>query len=197
METSPNKYIAVAYKLHTIDEDGKEDFIEEANAEHPFQLISGLGTIPQYFEDSVVPLKKGDKFEFTIPCKEAYGDYLDDHVVELPKSMFEVDGRIDPRVLQEDNIVPLMDSEGHRLEGIVLEVKEDVIIMDMNHRLAGFDLHFTGEVVENRDATNQEIQGMINMLTSDGCGCGCDSCDSDCGEHEHHHHDGCGCGGCH
>ena len=66
METAENKYITVAYKLYTI-EDGEKELVEEAKAEHPFQFISGMGTTLEAFESQIVPLKKGDKFDFTIP----------------------------------------------------------------------------------------------------------------------------------
>lgn len=195
MEAKPNKYITIAYKLYAV-EDGERDFIEEAKADHPFQFISGLGTSLEAFENEVVDLNKGDKFEFTIPYAEAYGEYNEEHVLDLPKDIFIVDGRFDSEMIQEGRAVPLMDSEGNRMTGTVVEVKPDTVIMDMNHPLAGADLLFIGEVVENREATTEEIQGMINMMTSEGCDCGscgggCDDADCD-GHHDHH-----GCGGCH
>lgn len=186
-----NKYITVAYKLYTI-EDGERELIEEAKVDHPFQFISGLGTTLESFENQIVNLKKGDNFDFTIPSGDAYGDFDDDHVIDLPKHIFEVDGKFDAEMIKEGNIVPLMDSEGRRLNGTVMEVKEEVVVMDMNHPLAGADLNFVGEVVENRAATNEEVQGMINMMSGGGCNCGCDDCGDDCGDHGHDHG---GCGG--
>jgi len=189
-----NKYITVAYKLYTI-EDGERELIEEAKVDHPFQFISGLGTTLEPFENQIVNLKKGDKFDFTIASEEAYGEFDDDHVIDLPKHIFEVDGKFDAEMIKEGNMVPLMDSEGRRLNGTVMEVKEEVVVMDMNHPLAGADLNFVGEVVENRAATNEEVQGMINMMSGGGCNCGCDDCGDDCGDHDHDHG---GCGGhCH
>ncbi|NDV58668.1 peptidylprolyl isomerase [Bacteroides sp. 519] len=194
METKPNKYITVAYKLYAV-EDEEKDFIEEATAEHPFQFISGLGTTLETFEEQIINLNPGDKFEFTIPSLEAYGEYFEEHVIDLPKDIFIIDGRFDSEMIQEGKVVPLMNAEGQRLNGTVLEVKADVVVMDMNHPLAGADLFFAGEVVENRVATPEEVQGMINMMTNEG-GCGCGSCDGDCDD-EGCGHDHGGCGGCH
>ena len=104
-------------------------------------------------------------------------------MIELQRSIFEIDGRFDAERIFEGNIVPLMDSEGHRLNGTVAEVNEKVVVMDMNHPLAGSDLIFIGKVLENRPATNEEIQGALNLLSGEGgCGCGCDheNCDSGC-----------------
>lgn len=183
MESTQNKYITVAYKLYATDEGGDREMVEEAKADHPFQFISGMGTTLDFFENEITKLAKGEKFDFDIPVEEAYGMYIDEYVIDLPKNIFEVDGRIDTEMIKEGNIVPMMDAEGHRMNGVVVEVKEDVVVMDMNHPLAGSVLSFVGEVIENRDATPEEIQGMINMMSGGGCNCGCDSddCDSDCG----------------
>lgn len=186
----PNKYITVAYKLYAI-EDGDKELMEEAEVAHPFQFISGLGTTLDYFENQLVNLNKGDKFDFTIPCDEAYGEFNEDHILDLPKNIFEVNGKFDAEMVKEGNVIPLMDSEGRRMNGTVQEVKAESVVIDLNHPLAGADLQFVGEVVENREATNEEVEGMVNMMSGGGCNCGCDSCDSDCGEdHEH------GCSGC-
>lgn len=192
METVENKYITVAYKLYTI-EDGEKDLVEEAKAENPFQFISGLGTTLEAFENQIAPLNKGDKFEFTIPSQEAYGEYNEDHVLDLPRHIFEIDGKFDSERIYEGSVVPLMDAEGHRMNGTVVEVKPDTVVVDMNHPLAGADLNFVGEVKENRPATNEEMQEIVNMMGGGGCGCGCGDCDSDCGDHNHECGDGCGC----
>ena len=194
METVENKYITVAYKLYSI-ENGEKDFEEEAPAEHPFQFISGLGLTLESFEDQVKNLKAGDKFDFTISATEAYGEYDEEHVIELPKNIFEIEGQFDSERVAEGNVVPLMTAEGQRINGIVIEVKDEVVIMDMNHPLAGCDLNFVGEVVESRPATNEEIQEIAKMMGGGGCGCGCDSCGDDCGDDCGDHKCGGGC--CH
>ena len=195
METAENKYITVAYELYTT-EDGERELMEKATAEHPFQFISGLGTTLDAFESQIVSLNKGDKFEFTITSEDAYGEYSEEHVLDLPKSIFEIDGRFDNERIYAGNVVPLMDAEGHRLNGTVVEVQEDKVVIDMNHPLAGAALTFVGEVIENRPATNEEIQGMVNVMSGEG-GCGCGSCGDGCGDDEGCG-EGCGCGGsCH
>ena len=185
METVENKYITVAYKLYAI-EDGEKDFTEEATAEHPFQFISGLGLTLESFEDQVKSLKAGDKFDFTIACADAYGDFDEEHVIDLPKQIFEVDGKFDNERIVAGNVVPLMTSEGQRINGTVQEIKADVVVMDMN---------FVGEVIESRPATNEELAEIARMMSGGGCSCGCDSCGDDCGDGcGDHDHEGCGCG---
>ena len=148
METLGNKYITVAYDLYTT-EDGEKDLVEQATAERPFQFISGLGTTLDSFESQVAGLATGDKFEFTLTAEEAYGEYVDEHVIELPKHVFEIDGKFDSERIFAGNPIPLMDSEGNRLNGTVVEVKDEVVIVDMNHPLAGADLTLDADGAAN------------------------------------------------
>lgn len=189
MEITPNKYITVAYKLYVMN-DGKKELVEEAPKAHPYQFISGMGISLDAFEAQVQNLNAGDPFDFTIPCAQAYGEYEQERVVKLDKQVFCRDGKFQSEYIYPGAYVPLVNEDGNHFQGLVLEVKETEVIIDLNDCLAGKDLTFVGEVVENRPATNEEIQSMINMLTSGGCGCGCDSCGGDCDGH-----DG-GCGGC-
>ena len=102
-----------------------------------------------------------------------------------------IEGEFDSDRVVEGAVIPLMTSEGQRINGSVVEVKEDVVVMDMNHPLAGCDLNFTGEVVESRPATNEELAEVARMMGG-GCGsCGCGDCGDGCGDHE------CGGGCCH
>lgn len=199
MDTTPNKYITVAYELFT-DNDGNKELIEKAPVEHPFQFISDMGTTLDAFEAQIKPLKKGDKFDFTLSVEETYGEYEEERVLELSKDVFKINGHFDKEHIYPGNVVPLMNADGARFNGTIAEVKEDTVIVDLNHPLAGKELNFVGEVTENRDATKDEIQGMLNMLSGEGgCSCGCDSCGGcgdDCG-HDGHHEGGCGCGHCH
>ena len=126
----------------------------------------------------------------TIPADKAYGAYDEQHVFDLPKHIFEIDGKFDSERVQEGSIVPLMTGDGQRVNASVVEIQQDVVIVDLNHPLAGADLFFEGEVIESRPATNEEIQELVKMMSGEGCGCGCDSCGSDCG-------DDCGCEGGH
>lgn len=199
MEQTPHKYITVAYELYADNEKGIHELIEKAPAEHPFQFISGMGVALEAFENNVASLAAGETFDFTLSIDEAYGPYVQEHVVSLDKEIFCIDGRFDKDTIYPGNVIPLVNGDGNRFQGLILEVKEDKVVVDLNHPLAGKDLHFKGNVVLSREATEEEIQGLINMMSGEGCGCGCDDCGGDChGHDEHdHHHDGCGCGHCH
>ena len=198
MESNLNKFISVAYKLYTVDNDNSE-MVEEATAEAPFQFISGYGTTLDAFEHEIASLATGDSFDFTLTKEQAYGDYEDAHVLDLDKEIFSINGHFDHNNIFVDAIVPLQNEDGNRFYGRVLAITNDKVKVDLNHPLAGKTLNFKGKVVESREATNEEIQGLINRLSGEGCCCGCGhdhgddcGCGNDCGCG-----DDCGCGHCH
>lgn len=201
MDTTSSKYITVAYELYT-DYNGKNELVEKAPTEHPFQFISDMGTTLDAFEAQIKPLQKGEKFDFTLSVEEAYGEYEQERVLELNKDIFKINGKFDNEHIYPGSVVPLMNNDGARFNGTIVEVKDDTVTVDLNHPLAGKALHFIGEVTENRDATKEEIQNLLNMLSGEGgcggcgggcCGGGCDDDDDCCGGH---HEGGC-CGGGH
>ncbi|WP_102406722.1 FKBP-type peptidyl-prolyl cis-trans isomerase [Parabacteroides bouchesdurhonensis] len=187
MKITANKFVAVTYDLN-VGEGEERELMERATAEVPLKFIYGTGMMLPAFEDALKGLEVGDSFNFSIAPANAYGEYVEEHVIDLPKNIFEVEGKFDAEMIKEGNTVPMMDSNGNRMNGSVLEIKEDIVVMDFNHPLAGETLHFNGKVIDVHEATAEEIAAMT--ASADGCGCGCD----DCGEHGH---DSCGCGGCH
>ncbi len=187
-----NKYITVAYKLYAVT-DGKKELLEEAPSTHPFMFVSGVGYTLDRFEKEILALKKGDKFNFTIPCAEAYGERDEDNVKQVSKSIFcKPDGKFDSENIFEGNIIIMNDNEGHQFYANVGEITEDKVVIDLNHPHAGKDLIFEGSVIEMHDATNKEIEQFVNDMSG-----GCSGCGGGCGHHEKEECCGNGCGHCH
>lgn len=197
MNIATNRFVSVSYDL-SVGEGDERELMERATPEQPLQFVYGLGMMIPAFEDHLKGLAVDNEFQFTLTPEEAYGEYQEENVVELPKNIFEVEGKFDDEFITEGATVPMMDSNGQRINGSVLEVKENAVVMDFNHPLAGETLHFSGKVLEVHEATAEEIAAITG---AGGCGCGCgDDCegDCDCGEEGHAHEgDSCGCGGCH
>ena len=173
MKISVNKFVSLSYDLHVGEGDNLE-LMEKATPENPLEFIFGTNSMIEAFEKNLEGLSQDDSFSFTLQPEEAYGDYDDERVVELPKNIFEVDGKIDESVVFEGNTIPMMDSNGNRLNGSVVEVKDSVVTMDFNHPLAGEVLNFTGKILSVRDASAEEIASLL--APQGGCGCGCGSC---------------------
>lgn len=185
MDKKEYKSIAVDYKLYVI-ENGEKVLQEETSAGNPFRFLSGFGMTIPGFEAAIAPLAVGDTFDFTLSKDDAYGDYYAERVLDLDKEMFCIDGKFDDEHIYVDAIVPLQNQDGNRFMGHVLEISDSKVKMDLNHPLAGKELNFVGSVVESREATNGEIQAMINHMTDGGgcggCGGGCKGgCGGDCG----------------
>ena len=179
MKISNNKFVAVAYDLNVGDDDDRE-LMESATKESPLQFIFGTGTMLPAFEENIKDLEPGSKFRFTLTPEQAYGEYTDELVIELPKSIFEEEGKFDKKHLVEGVTLPMMNSNGERMNGSILEVKEDVVVMDFNHPLASETLHFNGEVLDVHEATEEE-RSVMNRIMSGNCGCSCDECGNSAG----------------
>ncbi len=190
MKITNNKFVSAEYELYVdgANGNGELELMERATSEQPLTFIFGIGMMLPKFEENLLGLSAGDTYEFTIQNEDAYGPYVDEYVIELDRSVFEVDGKFDDEMVREGNVVPLMDTEGNRMNAQVVSVTSDKVTVDLNHPLAGENLHFKGKVLEVRDATEQELAALMGG----GCSCGCDCNDDDCGGHC-----GGGCGGCH
>ena len=188
MEIAKNRLVTLTYDLRLDDCNG--DMIEQANADRPLRFIYGAGQMLPKFEAQLAGLKQGEPFEISLTKFDAYGDINDDAIVELPRQVFMVDGNFDDEMVKIGNSVPMMTGDGQRMNGIVLEVSEQAVKMDFNHPLAGEDLHFQGEILEVRDATDEEIAALF----SHGCGCSSGGCsDGDCGDGDCGDYSGHGC----
>lgn len=180
MKVSKNKSVTVAYDLNVGDGDDRE-LMERATRECPLKFIFGSGSMLSAFEDNLKELEAGGKFDFSISSKDAYGEYNEEFVVEIPKKIFEVDGKFDDKYVKEGATLPMLDSNGARMTGSVLYVKEDVVVMDFNHPLSGETLYFNGEVLDVHEPTEEEIVEINAAMNSGGCGCnegcGCSDCD--------------------
>ena len=186
MKISNSKIVSLTYDLTVGEENESKELMERATQEHPLTFMFGIGMMLEAFEKNIEGLKVGDKYSFTLSPKEAYGEYEQENVVEIPKHIFEVEGKFDNDRIKEGETLPMMDSNGNRLMGSVLEVNDQVVVMNFNHPLAGETLHFEGEVIDVHEPTAEEIVEYTQPQ-----GCSCDGCDSDgCGGE----HDDCSCG---
>lgn len=175
MEITDKKVVSLIYTLRQDSATG--DVVEQVEATNPLTFIYGSGNLLPKFEENLSGLKPGDAFEFGLQSAEAYGPVVDNAIVDVPKNIFEVEGKIDNNLLSVGNMVPMMDNEGRRLNGRIVEISEEVVKMDFNHPMAGADLHFKGEVTDIREATEEELaHGHVHGNQD------CESCDDQPGD---------------
>lgn len=154
------KVVSLNYNLTVKDKKGgNEVLVEQTEAENPFVFLFGSGGLLEAFENNLKGKKVADTFDFIIDYESGYGSRDETHVVNIPVQAFVAeDGSFDKEMIKVGNVVPMIDNEGHHLQGTVEEVTETFVRMDFNHPLAGQDLHFVGSVLEIRNATSEELQ---------------------------------------
>ena len=184
MKVENNKMVSVDYKL-TVD--GK--IADQSQPGQPLEFISGMGMLLPKFEEAIMGKEPGESVSFTLEAKDGYGEVIAEAIVELPKTVFMMDGKVAEDILFVGSQIPMATADGQHMMGLVKEVKEETVMMDFNHPMAGKTLNFEVTVVDVRDTQPEDLAKFM------GGGCGCGDCGGSCGEGECG--DGCDCGGCH
>ena len=194
MKIAQNAVVEFSYDLEV---DGQ--IVDKTTKEKPLDYIHGTGGLLPKLEAHIEGMEPGDKFEITLSPADGYGEVNPDMIIDLPKSAFEVNGEVREDLLVPGNTIPMLNSMGGVIPGVVLEVSEDSVKMDLNHQMAGKTLHFTGEILTVREATEKELTEGLHGEFVHSCGCGgchggdCGGChDGGCG-HEDGNDCGCGC----
>ena len=181
MKITQNAVVEFSYDLEV---DGQ--IVDKTTKEKPLDYIHGTGGLLPKLEAHIEGMEPGDKFEITLSPADGYGEVNPDMIIDLPKSAFEVNGEVREDLLVPGNTIPMLNSMGGVIPGVVLEVSEDSVKMDLNHQMAGKTLHFTGEILTVREATEKELTEGLHGEFVHSCGCGgCHGhdggCGSDCG----------------
>lgn len=177
MKISENTFVELDYALKVAGE-----VVDKSPEGSPLAFVFGAGFLLPQFEKNIEGLGAGDKFEFTLSAEDGYGELVEEAVVELPQSVFMIDGKVEDGLLVVGNQIPMATADGQRMLGIVKEVGAETATLDFNHPMAGKVLDFSGTILAVRQATDADRMPMGAM--SEGCDCD-DS--SSCG-------DGCSCG---
>ena len=156
MSEVKNNVVSVNYKLFRDTAEG--EMIESTEGQAPLTFLSGMGQMIPEFETQVVGLNVGDEFSFGIKAEDAYGQRVEEAIIDLPQDMFKgEDGKLLEQIVL-GNVLPLQNQEGQVHPGTILAIDEATIKFDMNHMLAGQDIYFTGSVLDIREATAEEIE---------------------------------------
>ena len=179
--------MTIADKMHvTIDytltlESGQE--IDKSPEGQPLGFIAGTGQIIPGLEKALIGRIAGDSAKVVVEPEDAYGPVKDDLFQEVPNSQFPSDADVKAGMAFE--------AQGPNGPFMITVAKindNDTVTVDLNHPMAGKQLHFDVNVVEVREPTAEELAQAVASFSS-GCGCGSeDTTNSDaCGP-------GCNCG---
>lgn len=185
MKVGYHTVVALTYELEV---DGQ--IIDKATEENALDYIQGCHMLIQGLEDALEGLDEGASYDVTVAPEDAYGRYEPAARFDIPKSSFEVDGKLREDLLREGLVIPMLNSEGAVCHAQIIKVGTDKVTVDFNHQLAGKTLHFTGKILSVRDATKKELdEGLHGEFLPQEQGCGHHG---HCGGHDK---EGCCCGG--
>ncbi len=125
---------------------------DSSEGRDPLAFEVGSGMVIPGFDAGVTGMEKGEKKTIVIPSDEAYGPKLDEMIMEFPKERFPEDMK--PEIGMSLN---MSNQDGQSFPVVIKEVKEDVVVLDANHPLAGKDLTFDLELVEIEGAKSRII----------------------------------------
>jgi peptidylprolyl isomerase len=122
-------------------EDGTR--FDSSEGREPLEFTLGDGEVIAGFEEAVQGMDPGDTRTVTLPADDAYGQRHDHMILELDRDQLPPER--EPEVGDE---VVLGTDEGHRIPALIVDVKEDTVVVDANHPLAGEDLTLEIELVD-------------------------------------------------
>ncbi|HCV02691.1 FKBP-type peptidyl-prolyl cis-trans isomerase [Pseudoalteromonas sp. SSMSWG5] len=137
-------------KMHYSVLDNNKNTIDNSFDGEPLVFIVGTGYLIPGLEDALLGKEAGDTFSVTVEPEQGYGERHDDLMQAVPKSMFEgmeIEVGMQFRATTDAGDQSVM----------IIEIQDEDVIVDGNHPLSGITLHFDVEVLEVRDATEEEL----------------------------------------
>ncbi|MBK8701695.1 MAG: peptidylprolyl isomerase [Saprospiraceae bacterium] len=156
MTIQQNAVVSLHYALKEGSAEG--ELIEETFGGEPLQFIFGVGQMISGFEQNLSGKNAGDSYSFLLSPEEAYGPLDQEAIVEVPIDNFaDENGQVNRDFLIVGAPIHMSDEDGHNYRGIIDEVKLQTVLVNFNHPMAGKSLHFSGEIIEVREATESEL----------------------------------------
>lgn len=148
MQIEPNAVVTLHYTLK--DNDGR--IIDYSN-DGSFLYLHGAMNIIPGLEKALVGKTTGDELTVKVSPEEGYGVKEEDRIQQVPKDMFDSAEEIKVGVQFH-----AQSPDGAAVVVTVTEVKEDSVVIDGNHALAGVELNFDVKIVDVREASQEEIE---------------------------------------
>lgn len=148
MQISDKKVASIHYTL----KDDTGEVIDSSQGAEPLTYLQGAGNIIPGLEQALAGKAVGDKLEVSVEPEQGYGEVHDEMIQTVPRDAFQGVESIEVGMRFQAQ------TAGGPVSVVVTEVSDENVTVDGNHPLAGQNLHFTVEVVEIRDATDEELQ---------------------------------------
>lgn len=186
MKISRNTVATVSFTVT----DEKGQVVGRTDPKNPVVALVGHGYLVKGLEQAIDGHEKGDSFSVTLNPALAYGEIDNTLIQEIDRRMFgdfpiEVDGVFEA------------DTDHGPIAVVIKEIKENTVVVDGNHPLAGKTLTFLISIEDVREATQEEKEhghahrNGVCPSEEHHCCCGHHHDEED-GEHHcccGHHHD--------
>ena len=130
-------------KVHYTGKLTSGEQFDSSKGKQPLAFTVGAGQMIKGFDEAIPGMEVGEKKTINIAPENAYGEKNIEAIIEFPKSNIPEDMKLEPGMKLQ-----LQNEQGHPIPVVVTEVKEDVVVLDANHELAGKELVFDIELVE-------------------------------------------------
>ncbi|MCT7357628.1 MAG: peptidylprolyl isomerase [Thalassobium sp.] len=148
MTIAQHKIVTIHYKVVDV---ASGEVIDSSEGGQPMTYLHGAQNIIPGLEQALEGKQVGDEFEVTVAPADAYGEYSEDRVQQVPMAAFEGVEKVEP------GMAFTAQTEHGPINLIVTEVDEAVVTVDANHPLAGKSLSFSVQVESVRDASEEEL----------------------------------------
>jgi FKBP-type peptidyl-prolyl cis-trans isomerase 2 len=118
------------------------DVIETTKDDEPVTYVQGTGEVIDGLEQAVAGLEKGTKKDIILPVAQAFGMHDPEALIEIPKTDLPPDSLVPETILHANG------PKGQTINGKVLEVKENTVLVDFNHPLAGQDIYCAVHIID-------------------------------------------------
>ncbi len=147
MKISQHTVVSLDYTL----KNGEGELLDTSEGREPLIYLQGVGALIPGLEKELEGKEKGDKLTAVIAPEDAYGSRRDDLLKIVPKSGFKGEEE-----MQEGMQVQLDTEHGPAL-AIISKIDGEDVTLDLNHPLADMTLHFDVDIVDVREASQEEI----------------------------------------
>ena len=130
-------------KVHYTGKLTSGDEFDSSAGREPLEFTVGAGQMIKGFDAALPGMVVGDKKTINIAAEDGYGERSEEAIIEFPKESIPADMKLEPGMS-----LTLSNQQGQPVPVIVKEVKDDIVILDANHFLAGQELVFDIELVE-------------------------------------------------
>jgi FKBP-type peptidyl-prolyl cis-trans isomerase SlyD len=139
--------VSMHYTLHV---DGQ--VLDSSDGGDPLQFIQGMGHIIPGLEHELYDMKIGDSKKVIVAAKDGYGEVDTEAFMDVPRDSFPTDVPVEIGTELE-----LRDQSDHPVYARIESISADNVRLNMNHPLAGKELHFDVKIADLRRATDEEV----------------------------------------